>query len=233
MGLFDLFKKKEKPAAPAPVTVSTELRSSYVEVAQRTRGELPMADVGGYVSPSGGFVNFGRFKVVGVNAGTGRKNTKRYEAKDEEAARAAAAADGLSEPMTVEVEKLEDPTEQQMAYSQSKVPPKKFSLSGRFLGSPAPQAGEAVTVPSPAFARVVALRRGLLRPLCAVFRPFWRPGCWSPPRSFVPSCGLSGAAVRVPLSDAAHVVVEPGLDLVAELPVDYFSYFRVVYHLRH
>lgn len=117
MGLFDLFKKKEKPAAPVSVSVTTELRSSYVEVAQRTRGELPMADVGGYAGPSGGFVNFGRFKVVGVNAGTGRKNTKRYEAKDEEGARAAAAADGLGEPMTVEVEKLEDPTEQQMAYS--------------------------------------------------------------------------------------------------------------------
>ena len=117
MGLFDLFKKKEKPAALAPVTVTTELRSSYVEVAQRTRGELPMADVGGYAGPSGGFVNFGRFKVVGVNAGTGRKNAKRYEAKDEEGARAAAEADGLGEPMTVEVEKLEDPTEQQMAYA--------------------------------------------------------------------------------------------------------------------
>lgn len=117
MGLFDLFKKKEKPAAPVSVSVTTELRSSYVEVAQRTRGELPMADVGGYAGPSGGFVNFGRFKVVGVNAGTGRKNTKRYEAKDEEGARAAAAADGLGEPMTVEVEKLEDPTEQQMAYA--------------------------------------------------------------------------------------------------------------------
>lgn len=118
MGLFDLFKKKEKPAAPAAVSVTIERRSSYVEVVQRTPGELPMADVGGYVSPSGGFVNFGRFKVAGVNAATGRKNTKRYEVRTEEEARAAAAADGLSEPMTVEVEQHEAPTDQQEAYAR-------------------------------------------------------------------------------------------------------------------
>lgn len=116
MGLFDLFKKN-KPAAPAPVSVKIEARTVEVEVVQRTPGELPMADVGGYVSPSGGFVNFGRFKVVGMNASTGRKNTKRYETQTKEEARTAAAADGLMEPMTVEAEPSEGPTEQQMAYA--------------------------------------------------------------------------------------------------------------------
>lgn len=115
MGLFDVFKKK--PTAPAAVGVKVESRLVEVEVKQHTPGELPLADVGGYISPSGGFVNFGRFRVVGVNAGTGRKNTKRYEAQTEEAARASAVADGLCDPMAVEVEKLEEPTEQQMAYA--------------------------------------------------------------------------------------------------------------------
>lgn len=115
MGLFDVFKKK--PTAPATVGVKVESRVVEVEVKQHTPGELPLADVGGYISPSGGFVNFGRFKVTGVNASTGRKNTKRYEVQTEGEARAAAAADGLCDPMTVEVEKLEEPTEQQMAYA--------------------------------------------------------------------------------------------------------------------
>lgn len=117
MGLFDRFKKKDKPAAPAPVSVKIEARTVEVEVAQQTPGELPMADVGGYVSPSGGFVNFGRFRVSGMNASTGRKNTKRYEVRTEEEARAAATADGLGDPMTVEVEQNEGPTEQQVAYA--------------------------------------------------------------------------------------------------------------------
>ena len=76
MGLFDFLKKK--PEAPA-VSVKIEARQVEEEVKQRTPGELPMADVSGYVSPSGGFVNYGRFRVSGTNASTGRKNTKRYE----------------------------------------------------------------------------------------------------------------------------------------------------------
>lgn len=66
MGIFDLFKKKEP--APAPITVRSELKVVEVEVKQRTPGEMSLADVGGYVSPSGGFVNFGRFRVSGVKA---------------------------------------------------------------------------------------------------------------------------------------------------------------------
>lgn len=115
MGIFDLFKKKEP--APEPITVRSELKVVEVEVKQRTPGEMPLADVGGYVSPSGGFVNFGRFRVSGVNGSTGRKNTKRYEVQDEAAARAAAVADGLVEPLTVEIEQQVEPTERQMDYA--------------------------------------------------------------------------------------------------------------------
>lgn len=114
MGLFSFLKKKEPE--PAPVITAT-IRAQTVEVKQQTRGELPLADIGGYVSPSGGFVNYGRFCVSGVNSSTGRKNTKRYEAQTEEEARAAAVADGLVEPLTVQVESQIPPTDRQLDYA--------------------------------------------------------------------------------------------------------------------
>lgn len=114
MGLFDFFKKKE----PAPAaTIMATIQTQTVEVKQQTRGELPLADIGGYVSPSGGFVNYGRFCVAGTNSSTGRKNTKRYEVQTEDDARAAAAADGLVDPLTVQVEQQIPPTDRQMDYA--------------------------------------------------------------------------------------------------------------------
>ena len=86
MGLFSFLKKKEPEPAPA---ITATIHAQTVEVKQRTRGELPLAEIGGYVSPSGGFVNYGRFCVTGMNSSTGRKNTKRYEAQTEADARAA------------------------------------------------------------------------------------------------------------------------------------------------
>lgn len=114
MGLFDFFKKKE-PAPAATITATIQMQT--VEVKQQTRGELPLADIGGYVSPSGGFVNYGRFCVAGTNSSTGRKNTKRYEVQTEDDARAAAAADGLVDPLTVQVEQQIPPTDRQMDYA--------------------------------------------------------------------------------------------------------------------
>lgn len=114
MGLFDFLKKKPDPPA---VSVKIETRMIEEEVKQRTPGELPLADVGGYVSPSGGFVNYGRFLVSGTNSSTGRKNAKRYEVQNEAAARAAAAADGLVEPLVIEIEPQVEPTERQMDYA--------------------------------------------------------------------------------------------------------------------
>lgn len=113
---------------PTPVDMDTSITDSIFSVSiesnivekdiyQRTRGELPMADVGGYVSPSGGFMNYGRFRVSGKNIETGRKNTRQYETQDEEAAKALAVADGLSEPFTVEVKSMEEPTERQLEYA--------------------------------------------------------------------------------------------------------------------
>ena len=61
MGLFSFLKKKEPEPAPA---ITATIHAQTVEVKQRTRGELPLAEIGGYVSPSGGFVNYGRFCAV-------------------------------------------------------------------------------------------------------------------------------------------------------------------------
>ena len=65
MGLFSFLKKKEPEPAPA---ITATIHAQTVEVKQRTRGELPLAEIGGYVSPSGGFVNYGRFCVTGMVA---------------------------------------------------------------------------------------------------------------------------------------------------------------------
>lgn len=114
MGLFDFFRHKtEKPQVSAKI----EARVVEVEVKQHTPGELPMAYVGGYVSPSGGFVNYARFRVVGFNPETGRKNTRRYEAQTEDEVRADALADGLADPLQISPDPMDPPTERQVAYA--------------------------------------------------------------------------------------------------------------------
>ena len=52
MGLFNFLKKKEQEPTPA---ITASIHAQTVEVKQQTRGELPLAEIGGYVSPSGGF----------------------------------------------------------------------------------------------------------------------------------------------------------------------------------
>ena len=98
---------------------SIEIKSRYVEVVQRTLGMLPLSDINGYISPSGGYVNYGRFCVVGNNPDTGRMNTKRYEVQTEADALTAAVVDGLVEPITINVEPMAMPTERQMNYANS------------------------------------------------------------------------------------------------------------------
>lgn len=115
MGLFSFFKKKEKTAINIDVTISKSIHSH--EIKQRTSGELSMLSLGGYVSPSGGFVNYGRFRVVGKNVTTGRKNTKIIEAKDDKTAIAQAEACGLIGPFTITVEQMQEPTERQVDYA--------------------------------------------------------------------------------------------------------------------
>mgnify|MGYP003535884655 CR=1 FL=1 len=45
MGLFSFLKKKEPEPAPA---ITATIHAQTVEVKQRTHGELPLAEIGGY-----------------------------------------------------------------------------------------------------------------------------------------------------------------------------------------
>jgi hypothetical protein len=116
MGLFSFFKKKTEPAVNVSITVSKS-PAGYNETKQRASGELSVLSLDGYVSPSGGFVNFGRFRVIGKNTATGRQNTKIIEAKDETAAVAQAEAGGLAGPFTITVESTQEPTDRQVDYA--------------------------------------------------------------------------------------------------------------------
>lgn len=69
------------PTSLGFLQIGTTYTSRYIEVKQRTPGILPAVsrDVwAGYVSPSGGYVNYGTFQVAGINA-----TTAMYCAKEE------------------------------------------------------------------------------------------------------------------------------------------------------
>ena len=102
--------------------ISTELNSYDVEIRQKSKGLLPAIPIeawGGYESPSGGFVNFGRFQVSGKNPSTKRKNKRTYEARDIESACELAKKSGLVEPFDVVVLPSREPTEGQLDYARS------------------------------------------------------------------------------------------------------------------
>lgn len=116
MGFFDLFKKK--PVAPKiSVSVRTESYDSEAYIAKGCT--ITRLDLGGYTSPSGGHLNWVKYKVQGKNLETGRKNTRRYEARDEAAAADLARKDGLGEPFTFTPEAHDPPTERQIDYLKS------------------------------------------------------------------------------------------------------------------
>lgn len=104
------------------VGVSVETRTYYVEIRQQAKGLLPSipADVlCGYVSPSGGFVNFARFQVIGINPTTKRKNKRIYEVRTEEDACKNAESDGLTGPFEVSVLPSSPPSERQLAFAKT------------------------------------------------------------------------------------------------------------------
>ena len=111
MGFFDFFKKK-----PA-INIRTEVHC--VESFSAKGSELTRLQLGGYVSPSGGYQNWSLYKVQGKNPETGRRNTKRFEARDEESAVEMARKSGLVEPFTFSVDPHDPPTERQVEYLKS------------------------------------------------------------------------------------------------------------------
>lgn len=94
--------------------------SQKMTIAQKIRCRaLTMTDIGGYVSPSGGYCNYGIFEVVAIKKETGRKNKRVYKAKTEEEAKEQARAEGLIDPMEVKVLPAEKPTEAQLRYARN------------------------------------------------------------------------------------------------------------------
>ena len=125
MGLFSKFfgskpKKTVQRTSPAPTfEISVSLSSHYVEVRQKTSGALvatPISAWDGYISPSGGYVNYGRFQVIGKNPATNRKNKRTYEVKNEEDACKCAEDAGLVGPFEVSVLPAIPPTDAQLSY---------------------------------------------------------------------------------------------------------------------
>lgn len=123
MGFFSrLFSNSQTVSAPVKVEMSVSQSSYYVEVKQKTRGVLPAVSLkalDGYVSPSGGFVSYGRFQVIGINPDTKRKNKRIYEVKDCDCACKCAENDGLVGPFDITVLPSVPPSDRQLAYAKS------------------------------------------------------------------------------------------------------------------
>ena len=107
---------------PVTFSISAEYRVYKDETRQRTPGVLSamsLASWDNYVSPSGGFVNYARFDVIGKNPETKRKNKRYIEAKDEASACRRMEEKGFIGPFEVTVLPIEPPTERQLEYAKS------------------------------------------------------------------------------------------------------------------
>lgn len=127
MGLFKFLKSnksgsKRAQTPSAGFNVTTSLTSHYVDIHQKTRGQLsaiPVSAWDGYVSPSGGFMNYGCFDIKGKNKETGRRSTRYIEARTEEEARKRAEEKGLIGPYTVSIRPFAPPSDAQITYAHS------------------------------------------------------------------------------------------------------------------
>lgn len=105
-------KKKEEESA-LPFDASIKATWTEVETFIAKGYEISKLKLNGYVSPSGNYMNYGIFEIVGIKPTTGRKNKRTYEAKDEAGALRAAAEDGLQDAEVIRVLEEEPPTERQ------------------------------------------------------------------------------------------------------------------------
>lgn len=127
MGLFSkLFSAKptnNQQLNDSPcIEISVETSSHYTQTKQKTKGLLPAIPLDafdGYVSPSGGFVNYARFQVIGIKPETKRKNKRVYEVRNEEDACKCAESDGLTGPFDVTVLPSIPPSDRQLSYAKS------------------------------------------------------------------------------------------------------------------
>lgn len=108
----------DTPSIGASISVTTR----YVEIRQMTKGllsSIPLDALGGYISPSGGFVNYARFQVTCVNPATKRRNKRIYEVRTEEDACKCAENDGFIGPYEVSVLPSSPPSERQLSYAKT------------------------------------------------------------------------------------------------------------------
>lgn len=101
------------------LTISTTTTAHADEYFIAKGENVSLLDLGGYRSPSGGYVNWAQYRVTGKNTATGRKNTRQYTARDENSVTEVAEADGLAPPYEVRVIPNEMPTDRQITYLRS------------------------------------------------------------------------------------------------------------------
>lgn len=110
---------EQENTSPVGVTISTSFSSHYVESYLAKGAKVSHVKLGGYKSQSGGYVNWNRYRVHGIKAETGRKNTRYYDAKTEDEALQMAKANGLIDPFEIVLVPHDAPTERQISYLQS------------------------------------------------------------------------------------------------------------------
>lgn len=109
-------------AAGAPslsININTSSSSYYVDRLIADGETMTLVDLRENTNPSGGFLNWSVYQIIGVNVNTKRNNKRQYEAKNEADAILKAEADGLTAPFEVTVIPHEEPTERQLEYLQS------------------------------------------------------------------------------------------------------------------
>lgn len=142
MGIFNAFRKKarhekslcltadlknrEKKLAREVVSnIELTIEHSFsvrdVEIVQQTKGQMQPFSVDawdGYVSPSGGYVNFARYQVIGINPKTKRRNKRIYDEQSEDRALKKAEDDGFVAPFEITIIPFDPPSERQLSYAK-------------------------------------------------------------------------------------------------------------------
>ena len=114
---LDELIKETEPIVQLKVSVEKTPRPHKTNQGSEGFIELEMADIGGYESPSGGFLTYAQFRVRGTSQKTGRKNTVRVKAKNAEDAQIIAESKGILRPYEVTAELFDEPTEAQMSFA--------------------------------------------------------------------------------------------------------------------
>lgn len=116
-------RKKDKPFSPSEFlkkegsfNKNTFDKDNFVDLGEH---KLQLTDIGNYSSPSGGYLNYGLFKIGGTNKATGRIKHYLLESKTEETAIEEARTQGLNEPFSVECIDFDMPTQAQIDYANS------------------------------------------------------------------------------------------------------------------